>query len=287
MAAASKPVVPVTRAGDLMLLLQKRYPSREYAFLQEVPNATGFAVRRHADAVALSLWPSRGLVLHGFEIKVSRTDWLRELKNPQKADDIARFCDFWWLVVGSGPIVQPGELPATWGLLAPSPDGSTLRVVQQPTKLEAEPWTRAFMAAVLRKAGESMVPTASVEAVKAEAERKGFERGKSQSSDTVVARELDQLRTLKAEVEAFEAASGIELQWRHEGGRRVGEAVDAVLRSRNAHDRFVSTLRDAAKYLGGGLESNVQRLRLQIQALQTQLSEDADRFAAIQPDRAD
>ena len=33
---------------------------------------------RYADAIAMNLWPSRGLAVHGFEIKISRGDWQRE-----------------------------------------------------------------------------------------------------------------------------------------------------------------------------------------------------------------
>src|SRR5438876_1169784 len=72
-----------------------------------------------ADALAMSLWPSRGLELHGFEIKASRADWRTELRNPETADEIATRCDRWWIVAGSADIVTDGELPPTWGLLVP------------------------------------------------------------------------------------------------------------------------------------------------------------------------
>ena len=45
------------------------------------------------DAVIMSLWPSRGLELHGVEIKVSRADWKREAADPAKAEAIAAYCD--------------------------------------------------------------------------------------------------------------------------------------------------------------------------------------------------
>jgi len=57
----------------LFELLQKRFPSEEYACLPQVRNATGYSsVIRTADAIAMSLWPSRGLDLHGFEFKSLR-----------------------------------------------------------------------------------------------------------------------------------------------------------------------------------------------------------------------
>ncbi len=61
---------PRVTADDLWKALPRRYPQTEYALFSQVRNATGFASRiRTADAIALSLWPSRGLALYGFEFK--------------------------------------------------------------------------------------------------------------------------------------------------------------------------------------------------------------------------
>ena len=74
--------------------LRFSFPEDQYALLFEVRNSTGYGKRiRSADALAMSLWPSRGLELIGFEIKRSRIDWLKELSQPEKAEEICRFCD--------------------------------------------------------------------------------------------------------------------------------------------------------------------------------------------------
>lgn len=54
---------------ELFQALRPLYPAAEYALLPQVANATGARTKRHCDALALSLWPSRGLHLHGFEMK--------------------------------------------------------------------------------------------------------------------------------------------------------------------------------------------------------------------------
>ena len=97
---------------ELRALLRKKYAAPEYALFEEVRNGTGFSrsVTRSADALAYSLWPSRGLELHGFELKISRSDWQRELLKPAKAEALQQFCDRWW-VVAPVDLVQPGELP--------------------------------------------------------------------------------------------------------------------------------------------------------------------------------
>jgi hypothetical protein len=108
----------IMTASDIERELMKRYPSGEYAYFSQVRNGTGFPREtRTADAMVLSLWPSRGLELYGFEIKVSRSDWLSELKNPKKAEELSQYCDYWYIVAPSD-IVEIGELPATWGLMA-------------------------------------------------------------------------------------------------------------------------------------------------------------------------
>jgi hypothetical protein len=90
--------------------------SGEYAFLTHVRNAAGFDSSRTIDAIAVSLWPSRGLVIDAFEVKVSRSDWLRELADPRKAEDTCRIVDRFWIVAPAG-VVRDAELPPTWGLI--------------------------------------------------------------------------------------------------------------------------------------------------------------------------
>jgi len=99
--ARTKTEKPLTEA-KLIVLLKERFAAPEFAFLPHVRNGTGYArgTTRTADALAMSLWPSRGLELYGFEIKSERRDWLRERENPEKAEEICRFCDRWWVVAG-------------------------------------------------------------------------------------------------------------------------------------------------------------------------------------------
>lgn len=81
--------------------LRKRYPEPAYALITEVRNSTGYARSRtgYADAIAMGCWPSRGLDVQGFEFKTDRGDWLREWKNPIKADQFVKYCDYWWVVI--------------------------------------------------------------------------------------------------------------------------------------------------------------------------------------------
>jgi hypothetical protein len=61
------------------------YARPAWALFGNVRNTTGSGSRqeRYADGIAVSLWPSRGLEIHGIEIKVDRQDWKRELADPE------------------------------------------------------------------------------------------------------------------------------------------------------------------------------------------------------------
>jgi hypothetical protein len=138
--------------ADVKAALRDRYLKPEWAIFFEVANGTGGNARRYADAIAMNLFPSRGLEINGFEIKVSRSDWLRELKNPEKAESIFKFCDRWW-IVASRDSLKVDELPPTWGYIE-AKDGKLRQVVQAP-KLNPVAIDRAFAAALIRRAGEA------------------------------------------------------------------------------------------------------------------------------------
>lgn len=145
------------KPATLHELLRKRHPPGEWAFMEEVAPRTGGGTR-YADAIAVHLWSSRGHVIHGFEVKISRGDWLRELKQPEKAEPVYRYCDHWFLVSEKN-VVKDGELPITWGHIERS--GSGLRIVKPAPKLEAAPVGRAFFASLMRRAHEQVASIAA------------------------------------------------------------------------------------------------------------------------------
>ena len=120
-----------------------------FAFGEHVKSGAGFDSPRIADFMAIDLWPSSGNLLHGFEVKVSRPDWLRELADPTKAEAFRRYVDRWWLVVADAAIVRTGELPAGWGLMAMGATGA-IRVVRPAPRLGAEPLPREMQATFAR-----------------------------------------------------------------------------------------------------------------------------------------
>jgi hypothetical protein len=135
-------------AEDVLDGLRLRYYGGGWVVLPGVRDGTGTQANRRADAIAVSVWPSTGLELHGFEIKVSRSDWLREMKDPWKAEAIAKYCDKWWLALAEPGIVKPEELPKGWGVMALD-KRQHMQVIIQAEKKEPAAVSRAFLASLV------------------------------------------------------------------------------------------------------------------------------------------
>lgn len=214
--------------------LAEKFAPPAFAFFPQVRNATGYSrVTRTADAVAMGLWPSRGLLLHGFEIKVTRADWLRELKQPEKADEIASRCDLWWIVVPDDTIVQPLELPAPWGLIAPR--GGKLCEKKSATALNAKPVDRGFLAALMRAVFQGAPDRHLIDAEvqsRVAAERERIEASVQSNHQWLINSERDQresaerrLAGLENDLRDFQIASGIDVRSFRGNGKKFGEAL--------------------------------------------------------------
>lgn len=206
------------KTPEVKSLLRARFCSPEWAIFFEVGDGTGATQRRWADAVAMNMYPSRGLEIHGFEIKVSRSDWLRELKDPAKSSPVQQYCDRWWIVAPKD-IIKPGELPPTWGHYDVTPGG--IRQIVAAPKLDAIPTTRAFMAAMMRRAGG--VDEGEVRAVVERERQKLDEQYSARVHREVEMRTRKSSETLEKLAE-FERETGLSLN----GYGAIKEIADAV-----------------------------------------------------------
>ena len=84
--------------------------------------------------------------IHGHEVKVSRSDWLAELRDPTKADAWKRYCTYWWLVAPREVVCD--DLPDGWGLLVPH--GKSLKIAVRAARLDPEPMPVRTVAALTR-----------------------------------------------------------------------------------------------------------------------------------------
>lgn len=148
------------------------YRGRKFSRAERVPNGMTYGYNRIADYIAVSFWRSTGFehiksywdrkaaqeeagqfestyALIGHEIKVSRSDWLHELKQPDKAEAWRKHCHEFYLVVSDISIVRD-DLPENWGLMVPN-RGNGLRTVKKaPRQFDPEPLPHDMMVSLLR-----------------------------------------------------------------------------------------------------------------------------------------
>jgi mRNA-degrading endonuclease toxin of MazEF toxin-antitoxin module len=155
--------------------------AREWALVSEVLESTGSGGGR-ADLFAVNLWQSRHQVI-GYEIKASRADLQRELKDPAKAARFARYCHQWRLVVWDRTWLLDGglvrrDIPGTWGLYAYDAEAGGLKVVRPAVKLQPDEWPRHFTLGLLRRAIETGAGTAVLLRAVEQASERGAAHGK-------------------------------------------------------------------------------------------------------------
>ncbi len=146
--------------GMVSMLLYKRYSDlsvgpvynrkpKGWVYIPGVRNKVGMSGSREADGLAVSIWSSTGYSIEGFEIKVSRSDWLHELKHPEKSDAIMKYCDRWWVVAPAG-VVKKEDLPKGWGQLEARKD--KLITKHRGGQLTPIPLDKLFVIEVIKKA---------------------------------------------------------------------------------------------------------------------------------------
>jgi len=199
--------------SDIYNAIAAIHSAPDWACFPDVANGTGGHIRRRADAVAMSLWPSRGLILRGFEIKTARADLKKELKTPEKAETVAAFCDEWYLATPKGLVKDLElEVPPAWGLMEVGDNGK-IRTAKKAVPTDAKPISRVLLAAILRASRkeidhieENYVRREDIQG-KINAAR---ESGK-EDAPRAAQQEIAVLQRYKNAVEEFAARTGINL----------------------------------------------------------------------------
>jgi hypothetical protein len=144
-------------SAEVIEALRRRHgrPGYSWAFFSELRCGTGWSSRgvrnpeQRIDAWAISLWPSRGVGPVAYEVKVSRADWLRELKQPRKRKQAMALSQEFFIAAPAG-IVRPDELPEGCGLIEVTQDLTSRVVAAAPQRPVADPpWQ--FVAAIARR----------------------------------------------------------------------------------------------------------------------------------------
>lgn len=190
-------------AKTVRALLHKRYEDhRRYAVAEEVGNATGLEQTRRLDMVVVDCYKSNDYCLEGIEVKVSKADLRKELRDRAKHNIFFKNLDYYSLAAPAS-IVDEETIPKHWGLYLidqyPNEDQPHLRVYRNPLSLhdkQRKTLDRSFAVCLMRALQKQSPTAAELE----RARQKGMEearRWENQSSDR---REIERL---KEELEAF------------------------------------------------------------------------------------
>jgi len=146
------------KAEDLVKLIRQRYPLdrpngfQTHVVLEQVPDGTGMYAGHHIDVAVFDLWPSKGLLRSAFEIKVSRSDFIRELQHPNKYKWVLEcFHEFWF--VAPKDVIQVDELPVNVGWMCPRGNKLVIKrhAVQNPNPKLDDVLLAAFMRAAAKE----------------------------------------------------------------------------------------------------------------------------------------
>jgi hypothetical protein len=212
-------------AEEIRESLRKKFTRPEWALFFEVGNGTAGNLKRWADALAMNMYPSRGLAIVGFEIKVSRNDLKKELEQPKKAEAVGCFCNHWYLVVPKGLIKDTDIIPAAWGIL--EYNNGSLRQTKKPDKLSCQPITKEFVAAILRREDEAYAKNIAQQ-VESLSEQRITELRQKHEENLKAERERmsERHNALRESIKSFEEISGIPINTYN--GENLGKAVKIV-----------------------------------------------------------
>ena len=122
---------------EVLALLRQRFSgpygsieASRYVFATHVRSEAGFYAKNEFDAVVVDTWESKGLTIEIIEVKVSRSDWLNELKKPHKTQAALNRSNLFSIAAPKG-VVKDGELKDGWGFYEVGATG-VLRCKQVP-----------------------------------------------------------------------------------------------------------------------------------------------------------
>jgi hypothetical protein len=140
-------------ARDVVEALRARHPvdRGEWLFFTELRTGTGYGpgAEQRIDAYALGCWGSQERI--AYEVKVNRSDWLRELKQPRKRALARRFSTSFFFAAPKG-LIRAEEVPIDTGLVEVWREDGKLRshtTVAGP-HVDGYPPTWRFVASLLR-----------------------------------------------------------------------------------------------------------------------------------------
>lgn len=147
---------------DIIDALEKYYKdTRQWAFFKELRVGTGYRKtwaasgpepgnpEQRIDAWVINCYSSKRFEKIAFEIKTSRSDFLREITNPQKRYQAMILSNQFYFATPKG-MIKPEELPEFCGLVEIDEFGKVKWVVKALSRNDSNP-TWGFLASLARR----------------------------------------------------------------------------------------------------------------------------------------
>lgn len=223
-------------------VLRNKFPESEYVLMQEVSDRPG-GRNRSMDYMLVNIWESRGLAITGIEVKSFRSDWLRELKDPQKQEKHFKYCDYFYLLTDQPNVAYPDEIPTTWGHWHINEKG-ILKTIKKAPILNPIPVDRALLVSMLRRA-QSKDKFVHVDTLQEKISEEADRRMKQLDWETK--NKLTDYERLRLNVAEFEKAAGVKIdQWYETYGwgissKDIGKAMKFLLKHKI--DEYVEQMR--------------------------------------------
>jgi len=210
---------------DVYRGLEKSLNRDEWVLFPEIRVPFGSSWRT-ADAIGVNCWKSRGYRVAGYEIKVTRSDWLREMKKPVKAEAFERYVNEWWIVAPPGIVdLKKDDMPPGWGLM--EFNGKTMArkkkaKISKHRIIKGDPVIPVtILASMGRRTREKLQSLPEVRMAYEQGRTRGYEEGHAEgqrgegapSNSEEVRRLTLQVSTLKAKLKAHEdflSSQGVE-----------------------------------------------------------------------------
>lgn len=143
-------------AKEIVQLIRNKYSeAQRYMTFEQVANGTGYNIGRSwIDVAVMCLWPSDGLKTIAFEVKVSRSDFTREIERG-KNDWVLNDFDKFYYVAPQSVIKSEDEVPERCGWYIPTKGGLRLKKVAQTINHEGNMGID-FFASLCRSTGKEL-----------------------------------------------------------------------------------------------------------------------------------
>ena len=152
------------KSQDVIKSLRKRHgttgAAAEWAFFEELRLGTGYQSTKEKaiginpeqrlDAWAINLYPSNKFLKVTYEVKVSRSDFLHEIKHPEKRQQGLWVSNEFYFVTPAG-LVERKEVPTECGLIYVYDNDRSRLIVRAPLRKTDDYATWRFFASIARR----------------------------------------------------------------------------------------------------------------------------------------